>query len=147
MTMATRPRWRRWSRWIRSATTLCRPRIHAGGLRYHGVSPLLAALHRQGYVEAVAYNQVPVFDAAALFTRTEGIIPAPESAHAIRAAIDEALGGRRGRQRPQSILEPDGARPASTLSAYDAYLAGELRTDELPEAAIAAAELDLPKVG
>ena len=68
------------------------PGIHAGGLRYHGMSPIcLGAASSKWMIEAVAYHQIPVFEAAPLFTRTEGIIPAPESAHAIRAAIDEAL--------------------------------------------------------
>jgi tryptophan synthase beta chain len=65
--------------------------IHAGGLRYHGDSPLVSALVRDGHVEAVAYPQSKVFEAAVQFARTEGIIPAPEPAHAIMAVIDEAL--------------------------------------------------------
>ena len=67
------------------------PAIHAGGLRYHGMAPTLCSLYDAGYIEAVAVHQLPVFEAAMLFTQTEGILPAPESAHAIRAAIDEAL--------------------------------------------------------
>jgi tryptophan synthase beta chain len=65
--------------------------IHAGGLRYHGMAPIICALYEKGYVEAIAYPQRTVFEAAATFARTEGIVPAPESAHAVRAAIDEAL--------------------------------------------------------
>jgi pyridoxal-phosphate dependent TrpB-like enzyme len=64
---------------------------HAGGLRYHGMSPILSKLYADGYIEAKAYEQVSVFDAAVKFARTEGILPAPESSHAIKAAIDEAL--------------------------------------------------------
>lgn len=71
------------------------PAIHAGGLRYHGMAPTLCALYDAGYIEAVAVPQRAVFDAAVLFTRTEGILPAPESAHAIRVAIDEALKPRK----------------------------------------------------
>ncbi len=67
------------------------PPIHAGGLRYHGDAPTLCLLVKEGIVKARAYNQVKVFEAASLFTRTEGILPAPEPAHAIKAAIDEAL--------------------------------------------------------
>jgi tryptophan synthase beta chain len=65
--------------------------IHAGGLRYHGVSPLISILLDQGYIEARAVKQLGVFEAATLFTKTEGILPAPESAHAIRTAVDLAL--------------------------------------------------------
>jgi tryptophan synthase beta chain len=67
------------------------PSIHAGGLRYHGMSPSLSALYNAGLIQAVSVPQKATFEAALLFTRTEGILPAPESAHAIRAAIDEAL--------------------------------------------------------
>src|SRR5437899_11663178 len=70
------------------------PGIHAGGLRYHGASPLCSALVEQGIVEARAYRQLPVFDAAVQFAQTEGILPAPESAHAIKAAGDAALAAR-----------------------------------------------------
>jgi len=70
------------------------PGIHAGGLRYHGASPLLSHLVKLGYIDAKAYKQLPVFEAAIQFTRNEGILPAPESAHAIRAAMDEALAAR-----------------------------------------------------
>lgn len=65
--------------------------IHAGGLRYHGMSPIVSKLYHDGYLEAVAVGQTSIFDAAAIFSRTEGILPAPESAHAIKVAIDEAL--------------------------------------------------------
>lgn len=67
------------------------PAIHAGGLRYHGDNPIISKLCAEGLIEAVSYNQYPVFDAAVQFARTEGIVPAPESAHAIRCAIDEFL--------------------------------------------------------
>jgi len=67
------------------------PGIHAGGLRYHGDSPLVSQLYKDGIIEARAYRQLTVFEAAMVFAKTEAIIPAPESSHAIRAAIDEAL--------------------------------------------------------
>src|SRR5690606_2508718 len=70
------------------------PEIHAGGLRYHGDSPIVSALVKAGRMEAVAAPQSKVFEAATLFARTEGKLPAPESAHAIRAAIDEALAAK-----------------------------------------------------
>src|SRR5690606_14479639 len=70
------------------------PGIHAGGLRYHGDSPLVSQLYHDGLIEAQAHGQQGVFEAAVQFAQTEGIIPAPESAHAIRAAIDEALAAK-----------------------------------------------------
>lgn len=70
------------------------PSIHAGGLRYHGDSPIVSRLYKDGIIEAIAYKQREVFEAAILFARSEGIIPAPESAHAIKAAIDEAIKAR-----------------------------------------------------
>ncbi|MCC6238499.1 MAG: TrpB-like pyridoxal phosphate-dependent enzyme, partial [Dehalococcoidia bacterium] len=80
--------------------TFVPPSIHAGGLRYHGMAPLISQLHEEGHIEAVAHQQLSVFEAAVQFARTEGIVPAPESAHAIRSAIDEALEARdRGEQR------------------------------------------------
>ena len=65
--------------------------IHAGGLRFHGMSTILSELYNQGMLEAVAYEQTEIFDAAEIFAKAEGILPAPESSHAIKAAIDEAL--------------------------------------------------------
>ncbi len=119
--------------------------IHAGGLRYHGVSPLLAALHRQGYIEAVAYPQIPVFDAAALFTRSEGIIPAPESAHAIRGAINEALDAKaKGEERV--IVFCLSGHGFLDLGAYDSYLDGKLEDYAYPEAKIQEALGKLPQV-
>ena len=121
------------------------PGIHAGGLRYHGVSPLLAALHHQGLIEAVAYHQIPVFDAAAQFARTEGIIPAPETAHAVRAAIDEALDAKeKGEERV--ILFNMSGHGFLDLGAYDAYLGGQLQNYAYPEALIQEALVNLPKV-
>src|SRR4029077_13550754 len=79
--------------------TFVPPSIHAGGLRYHGDAPLLCQLVNEGIIEAVAYPQRSVFQAAVQFARTEGIIPAPESSHAIRAAIDAALEAKESGQR------------------------------------------------
>jgi tryptophan synthase beta chain len=119
--------------------------IHAGGLRYHGVAPLLAALHRQGHIEAVAYHQVPVFDAAALFTRTEGLVPAPESAHAIRAAIDEALDAKaKGEERV--IVFCLSGHGYMDLGAYDLYMDGKLEDYAYPEEKIQQALGNLPQV-
>jgi tryptophan synthase beta chain len=102
------------------------PGIHAGGLRYHGASPLLSHLLHHGYIEAKSYSQVPVFEAALQFTRSEGVLPAPESAHAIRAAIDEALAAREeGRQR--NILFSLSGHGHFDLAAYETYLSGKLQ--------------------
>jgi tryptophan synthase beta chain len=107
------------------------PGIHAGGLRYHGASPLISHLLKLGQIEARSYSQLPVFEAAVAFARTEGILPAPESSHAIRAAMDEALLAREeGRQR--TILFGLSGHGHFDLSAYENYLAGQLQDYEYP---------------
>ncbi len=121
------------------------PGIHAGGLRYHGAAPLVAHLYEQGLIEAKALPQRAVFDAAAQFARTEGILPAPESAHAIRAAIDEALLAKEeGKER--TILFGLSGHGYFDLGAYDAYLSGDLQDYELPQEDIDAALAQLPQV-
>jgi len=109
--------------------------IHAGGLRYHGDAPLLCLLYHHKYVEAVAYPQRTVFDAALQFARTEGIIPAPESAHAIRRAIDEAVEAKVS-GKPRVILFGLSGHGHFDLGAYEAHLAGKLEDFAYPEAAI-----------
>ena len=104
------------------------PTIHAGGLRYHGMAPMVSHAHDLGLVDAVAYPQTKVFEAAVLFARTEGIIPAPESSHAIRAAVDEALAARQEGKKRVIVFNLSG-HGMLDLSSYDAYLAGQL-TDE-----------------
>jgi tryptophan synthase beta chain len=101
------------------------PGIHAGGLRYHGASPLISHLAHLGHIEARAYSQVPVFDAAVQFARTEGILPAPESSHAIRAAVDEALLARE-EGRARTILFCLSGHGHFDLAAYENYLSGKL---------------------
>jgi tryptophan synthase beta chain len=101
------------------------PGIHAGGLRYHGASPLASHLVALGHIDARAYSQNPVFDAAVQFARTEGILPAPESSHAIRAAVDEALAARE-EGRPRTILFCLSGHGHFDLSAYESYLGGNL---------------------
>jgi len=104
------------------------PGIHAGGLRYHGMSPLVSLCKHEGLIEAVAYPQGIVFDAAVAFAKAEGIVPAPESAHAIRAAIDEALRAKEeGKERV--ILFNLSGHGLLDLGAYDRYFAGELNGD------------------
>ncbi len=99
--------------------------IHAGGLRYHGDSPIISALYQDGLIEAVACHQNPVFEAAVTFARSEGIVPAPESAHAIRVTIDEALEARETGQE-KTILFGLSGHGYFDLSAYDDYLGGKL---------------------
>jgi tryptophan synthase beta chain len=101
------------------------PSIHAGGLRYHGDSPIVSQLHRDGRVEAVAYPQGKVFEAALQFARVEGKIPAPETAHAIRAVVDEALAAKETGQESVILFNYSGHGHLD-LAAYDDYLAGRL---------------------
>jgi len=99
--------------------------IHAGGLRYHGMAPLVSHLYNLGFIEAKAYAQNTCFEAAIRFARTEGIVPAPESSHAIRAAIDEALEARQAGEKRVILFNLSG-HGYFDMAAYDAYLAGEL---------------------
>jgi tryptophan synthase beta chain len=120
------------------------PPVHAGGLRYHGDSPLLCGLVKAGLVEARAYKQNATFEAAVTFARTEGIIPAPEPAHAIRAVIDEAGAAREaGEQRV--ILFGLCGHGNFDLSAYDAYLGGKLEDPEFSEEELQSALASLPE--
>src|SRR5438477_1366883 len=109
--------------------------IHAGGLRYHGMAPLVSALVDHGYIEGVAYPQRSVFDAAVQFARAEGTIPAPETAHAIRAVIDEAIKARDRGESPTILFNLSG-HGLLDLAAYDAYFAGTLSDVTLSEARI-----------
>jgi len=105
------------------------PSIHAGGLRYHGDSPVVSALVRDGRIEAVAYPQGKVFDAAVEFAKVEGKIPAPECAHAIRAAIDEALAAKESGTEKVILFNYCG-HGFLDLSAYDDYLNGRLPDEQ-----------------
>ena len=102
------------------------PGIHAGGLRYHGMAPMVSHLYEKGLIEAVSYAQLEVFDAAVQFIRTEGLVPAPESAHAIKAAIDEALKAKE-EGKEKIILFNLSGHGFLDLGAYDAYFAGNLK--------------------
>lgn len=102
------------------------PKIHAGGLRYHGMAPLVSHLYNLGLIEAVAYPQTKVFEAAVTFARTEGIIPAPESAHAVRAAVDEAIAARESGEKKVILFNLSG-HGMLDLTAYEAYLSGSLQ--------------------
>jgi tryptophan synthase beta chain len=117
--------------------------IHAGGLRYHGASPLISHLVHQKLVEARSYPQNPCFEAALQFARTEGILPAPESSHAIRGAIDEALQARE-EGKPRSILFCLSGHGHFDMSAYDAYMAGRLQDYDYPAEEVQRALKSLP---
>ena len=101
------------------------PPIHAGGLRYHGDAPIICNLVKNGWMEAVAYPQGKVFEAAVQFARTQGTIPAPETAHAIRGAIDEALAAKESGEERVILFNYSG-HGLLDLGAYDAYLHGQL---------------------
>jgi tryptophan synthase beta chain len=101
------------------------PPIHAGGLRYHGDAPLVCLLYNEGFISASAYKQREVFEAAVLFARTEGIVPAPESAHAIRKVIDIALECKRTGEKKTILFNLSG-HGYFDLNAYDKFLKGEL---------------------
>jgi len=99
--------------------------IHAGGLRYHGDAPSICQLYDEKWIEAVAYHQNPVFEAAITFAQTEGLVAAPESAHAIKSAIDEALLARESGERKVILFNLSG-HGNFDLQAYDDYLQGRL---------------------
>jgi tryptophan synthase beta chain len=120
------------------------PPVHAGGLRYHGDAPMLCGLVRAGIVEPRAYKQNETFEAAVRFARTEGIIPAPEPAHAIRAVIEEAEAAKQAGEE-RTILFGLCGHGNFDLAAYDAYLSDTLEDPEFSEADMAAALERLPK--
>ena len=119
--------------------------LHAGGLRYHGMAPLVCKLYDEGVIEATAVPQLATFEAALLFARTEGIIPAPESAHAIRVAIDEAQRAKRDGKR-RTILFNLSGHGHFDLGAYEAHLAGKLQDYEYPAVKVEEALKSVPKV-
>lgn len=121
------------------------PSMHAGGLRYHGDSPIVSRLVHDGVMRAVAYHQSEVFDAAQTFARTEGIIVAPETSHAVKGAIDEALKCRQTGES-KTILFNCSGHGNFDMSAYDAYSAGTLVDYEYPDALIKEALDRIPKI-
>lgn len=122
------------------------PGIHAGGLRYHGDSALVSQLYKEGLIEAVAVPQLATFEAGVTFARAEGIIPAPESNHAIRAAIDEAMKCKETGESKTIFFNLSG-HGHFDMASYDKYFSGELEDYEYPEQAIHDALEHLPKVG
>ncbi len=121
------------------------PGIHAGGLRYHGESPLVSQLFNDGLIEAKAVMQNDCFSAAQIFAQSEGIIPAPESSHAIRAAIDEALKGKEEGVSRTIVFNLSGHGHLD-LAAYDNYLSGKTEDIEFPEEALQESLKTLPQV-
>ena len=117
------------------------PGIHAGGLRYHGMAPIISLLVKKGVFEAKAYLQNPVFEAGMLFTKTEGYLPAPETAHAIKCVIDEAK-----KNEDKCIVFNYSGHGYFDLTAYDLYAQGKLEDFEYPKEKIDEALKHLPKV-
>ena len=122
------------------------PGIHAGGLRYHGDSPLVSQLYHEKLLEAVAVPQLATFEAGVQFARSEGIIPAPESCHAIRAAIDEALVCRESGECKTILFNLTG-HSHFDMSAYERYFSGGLEDYEYPAAAVLDSLAHLPRFG
>lgn len=120
------------------------PGIHAGGLRYHGMAPIVSALVREKIVDPVKVHQLECFEAGVLFAKTEGIIPAPETCHAIRGAIIEAT---RDKNAPQTILFNLSGHGLIDMASYDMFYSGQLHDYEYPEEEIAKSMANLPKVG
>ncbi len=119
--------------------------IHAGGLRYHGMSSIISALYNKKIIEAAAYKQTPVFESAITFARSEGILPAPESSHAIHGAVVEALKARESGEKKTILFNLSG-HGHFDLTAYDNYLSGKLEDYEYPQEKVHEALTHLPKV-
>ena len=113
--------------------TFMPPSIHAGGLRYHGMAPMVSHCKKLGLIDAVAVPQLKVFKSAVLFARTEGIVPAPESSHAIAVAIDEANKCREENRKKVIVLNLSG-NGLLDLAAYDPYLSGKMHETDTGEA-------------
>jgi len=121
------------------------PGIHAGGLRYHGMAPLVSLAIKLGLIEPVAYDQIECFEAAKLFAATEGTIPAPETSHAVRAAIVEAERCRQTGEEKCIVFNFSG-HGICDLGAYDKFLSGQLEDYQYPQERIEAAIAELPRV-
>lgn len=121
------------------------PPIHAGGLRYHGMAPTLCLLNKEGIVKTKAYNQTEAFEAAILFTRTEGILPAPEPSHAIKAVVDEAINCKKTGEE-KTILFLLCGHGHFDMQAYDDYLKGKLPPYKYPEEKVRESMRKLKKI-
>jgi predicted alternative tryptophan synthase beta-subunit len=120
--------------------------IHAGGLRYHGMSPLVSLLKEEGLIEARSVHQVACFEAGVQFARAEGILPAPESTHAIKVVMDEALEAKAAGESRVILFNLSG-HGHFDLSSYDRFLHGQLEDYEYPTDKVAAALANLPTLG
>jgi tryptophan synthase beta chain len=125
-------------------STFIPPGFHAGGLRYHGMAPLVSHCKELGLIDAVAYHQTPCFEAGVTFARTEGIVPAPESTHAVKAAIDEAIKAR-DEGRSTTILFNLSGHGHFDMQAYTDYFAGKLQDQDYDEGMLQRALAELPK--
>ena len=125
--------------------TFVPPPVHAGGLRYHGMAPLISLLVKEGLMEAHAVHQVTTFEAAIMFARTEGIISAPETSHAIRVAIDEALKCKESGEAKTIVFNHSG-HGLVDMASYERYLSGELQDYAFPQEAMEKALTSLPKI-
>jgi len=125
--------------------TFIPPPIHAGGLRYHGMAPIISHLNKLGLVEATAAHQTAIFEAGIKFARTEGIITAPEACHDVKIAIDEAIKCKESGEA-KTILIAHSGHGHFDLSSYAKYLSGELTDYSYPEEDVKKAMQDLPKV-
>ena len=121
------------------------PPVHAGGLRYHGMAPIVCHLHKLGFIEATAVDQLTTFEAGVTFARTEGIISAPETNHAIRVTIDEALKCK-ATGESKTILLAHSGHGHFDMAAYEQYLSGKLEDYRYPEEKVKEALKDLPEV-
>jgi tryptophan synthase beta chain len=119
--------------------------IHAGGLRYHGMAPIISKLYDLGLIDAVAVHQTAIFEAGVKFARTEGIIAGPEPCHALKVAIDEAMKCKESGQAKTILIALSG-HGHFDLSAYDAYLSGKLQDFALPDKEIKKALAELPEI-
>jgi tryptophan synthase beta chain len=126
-------------------STFTPPGFHAGGLRYHGMAPLVSHLAELKLIEATAYHQNACFEAGVLFARTEGIVPAPEANHAVKGAIVEALRCK-AEGRSEVILFNLCGHGHFDMSAYSAYFSGKLVDQQYDEAELAMALSGLPSV-
>lgn len=126
--------------------TFVPPPVHAGGLRYHGMAPIVSHLNVLGLIEARAVNQTAVFQSAIQFARAEGIIPAPEPAHAIKVVIDEALKCKESGEKKTILLALSG-HGHFDLGAYELFIAGKLQDYGYPKEKVEEALTKLPKVG
>ncbi len=121
------------------------PGDHAGGLRYHADSPIICQLYKDGLIEAQSYNQTSIFQAAMIFARSEGIIPAPESSHAIRGAIDEALKAKEEGKEKTIFFNLSG-HGIFDLAAYDEYNAGRMKDSTFDAEGMKKALAELPVI-